>query len=70
MKMMTRDDIRSELGWTDSIIHSLSRTPTLPTPGVAKTQAHTHMGFTTATECWPSLNRQKAEPPNGDGMRP
>jgi hypothetical protein len=28
------------------------------------------MGFTTANERWPSLNRQKAGLPNGDGMRP
>jgi hypothetical protein len=30
MKMMTRDDIQSELGWTDSMIHSLLRTPDSP----------------------------------------
>jgi hypothetical protein len=30
MKMMTEDDIRSELGWTDSMIHSLLRTPDSP----------------------------------------
>jgi hypothetical protein len=30
MKMMTRDDIRSELGWTDSMIHSLLQIPDSP----------------------------------------
>jgi hypothetical protein len=29
----------------------------------------TRMGITTATECWPSLNRTRAGLPNGDGMR-
>jgi len=30
MKMMTRDDIQSELGWTDSMIHSLLQIPDSP----------------------------------------
>jgi hypothetical protein len=31
MKMMTEDDIRTELGWTDSMIHSLLQIPDSPT---------------------------------------
>jgi hypothetical protein len=30
MKMMTEDDIRDELGWTDSMIHSLLQNPDSP----------------------------------------
>jgi hypothetical protein len=30
MKMMTEDDIRTELGWTDSMIHSLLQIPDSP----------------------------------------
>jgi hypothetical protein len=30
MKMMTEDDIRTELGWTDSMIHSLLQNPDSP----------------------------------------
>ena len=30
MKMMTEDDIRTELGWTDSMIHSLLKDPDSP----------------------------------------
>jgi hypothetical protein len=30
MKMMTEDDIRNELGWTDSMIHSLLQNPDSP----------------------------------------
>jgi hypothetical protein len=30
MKMMTEGDIRTELGWTDSMIHSLLQNPDSP----------------------------------------
>jgi hypothetical protein len=30
MKMMTREEIQSELGWTDSMIHSLLQNPDSP----------------------------------------
>jgi hypothetical protein len=30
MKMMTRDDIQSELGWTENMIHSLLPIPDSP----------------------------------------
>jgi hypothetical protein len=30
MKMMTEDDIQSELAWTDSMIHSLLQNPDSP----------------------------------------
>jgi hypothetical protein len=69
MTMMTRADIRTELGWSDDMIILSSRAQTRPKSGVAKTQADTHLGTTTAIECWPSLNRRRERPPNGDGMR-
>jgi hypothetical protein len=64
--MMTAEDIRTEFGWNDDMIHSLLQTPR---PGVAKAKAYRHMSITTANECWASLYRRRASLPNGGGMR-
>jgi hypothetical protein len=67
--MMTEEDIRTELGWNDDMIYSLLQTPDSRHARRNKHTADTHMGFTIANDCWPSLNRQKAEPRKTGGMR-
>jgi hypothetical protein len=70
MPMMTAEDIRTKFGWSDDMIYSLPKTRTQPRLGGAKAQADTHMSITIANECSPSLDRQMAKQPNGDGQRP
>jgi hypothetical protein len=46
MKMMTMEEIRTELGLTDSMIHSLLQDPTRTPSGAAKPHADTHADYT------------------------
>jgi hypothetical protein len=46
MTMMTEEDIRTELGWTDDMIHSLLQNPDSPhARRCTSTQADTHYGL-------------------------
>jgi hypothetical protein len=70
MTMMTEDDIRTELGWNDSMIYSLLQNPDSPANGRRKKLTGGYIyGLTSANVCWPSLNRRRASIPNGGGMR-
>ena len=69
MKMMTSDEIRAELGWTDSLIYSLLQDPDSPHARRDKHTGGYTYGLYHRDRGWPSLNRRKAALPSSDGMR-
>jgi hypothetical protein len=69
MTMMTAEDIRTEFGWDDDMIHFLLKTPDSTKARRCKgTGGYAHEHYY-RKESWPSLNRRKAAVRNGDGMR-
>ena len=63
--MMTREDIRTELGWSDELIRSLLQIPDSPNARRCKDTGEYTYGLYYRDRCWPSLNRRGVGPPKG-----
>ena len=70
MKMMTEDDIRTELGWTDSMIHSLLQNPDSPNARRDKFTGGYTYGLYHRERVLAVAQSKEGRDANGDGMRP